>query len=322
MTSTQVPAGARRRRRRGRPRSFGFARARCTECGQERLVAFSCKGRCVCPSCTNRRMVEVAAHLSDSVVPAVPIRQWVLSVPKRLRPHLLRNSDLAGAVLRILLRVIRNELRDSVRGAASDARLGAVSFLHRFGSGLNPHPHFHVAVTDGLFAREHGEEGAPLQFHSAVGLDAERARALTPILQRRDAEEVASSSEPAGDATAPGSVCDHGPDRGPRRRWAQLLARVYEIDPLRCLACHGQMRILAFLTDPAVVRPLLRHLRIPEHPPPISPARGAPQTELIAVDPPSPSWRKRSPRCTLCSGGSRTRHGVDGASGHSPRPEG
>jgi len=48
------------------------------------------------------------------------------------------------------------------------------------------------------------------------------------------------------------------------------------------------MRILAFLTDPAVVRPILRHLRIPEHPPPISPARGPPQTELIAVDPPSP----------------------------------
>ncbi len=29
----------------------------------------------------NRRMAEVAAHLSDSVVPVVPMRQWVLSVP-------------------------------------------------------------------------------------------------------------------------------------------------------------------------------------------------------------------------------------------------
>jgi len=97
----------------------------------------------------------------------------------------MRDSDLASAVLRILLRAIRNELRDSVRGAASDARLGAVSFLHRLGSGLNPHPHFHLAVTDALFARECGEEGAPLRFHPAVGLDAERARALTPIIQRR-----------------------------------------------------------------------------------------------------------------------------------------
>jgi hypothetical protein len=53
------------------------------------------------------------------------------------------------------------------------------------------------------------------------------------------------------------------------------------------------MRILAFLTDPGVVRPILRHLRIPEHPPPVSPARGPPQTELLAVDPavdPASPW--------------------------------
>jgi len=48
------------------------------------------------------------------------------------------------------------------------------------------------------------------------------------------------------------------------------------------------MRILAFLTDPGVVRPILRHLRIPEYPPPVAPARGPPQTELLAVDPLSP----------------------------------
>jgi hypothetical protein len=30
-------------------------------------------------------MVETAAHLSDHVFPRLPVRQWVLSVPKRLR---------------------------------------------------------------------------------------------------------------------------------------------------------------------------------------------------------------------------------------------
>jgi hypothetical protein len=30
--------------------------------------------------------VEVAAHLNDHVLPPLPIRQWVLSVPKRIRP--------------------------------------------------------------------------------------------------------------------------------------------------------------------------------------------------------------------------------------------
>ena len=149
-------------------------------------MAFSCKGRCVCPSCTNRRMAEVATHLSDSVVPVVPMRQWVLSVPKRLRPPLMRDSELASAVLRILLRAVRGELQASIRGPLpKDARLDAVSFLHRFGSALNPHPHFHLAVSDGLFAREQDEQAATLRFRPAADLNPERARALTPIVQRR-----------------------------------------------------------------------------------------------------------------------------------------
>ncbi|NDG95563.1 MAG: IS91 family transposase, partial [Actinobacteria bacterium] len=54
---------------------FGFARARCSSCGHCFLVAFSCKGRGVCPSCTGRRMAQTAAHLADHVIPPVPMRQ-------------------------------------------------------------------------------------------------------------------------------------------------------------------------------------------------------------------------------------------------------
>jgi hypothetical protein len=61
--------------------AHGFARIRCDDCAAERLVGFSCKGRGVCPSCNARRMVEVAAHLNDQVLPPLPSRQWVLSVP-------------------------------------------------------------------------------------------------------------------------------------------------------------------------------------------------------------------------------------------------
>ena len=35
-------------------------------------------------------MVETAAHLSDHVFPRQPVRQWVLSVPKRLRYFMQR----------------------------------------------------------------------------------------------------------------------------------------------------------------------------------------------------------------------------------------
>ncbi|MCP5090414.1 MAG: hypothetical protein GY949_05785, partial [Gammaproteobacteria bacterium] len=41
----------------------GFTRLRCAGCGFERLLAFSCKRRGLCPSCEARRMEDTAAHL-------------------------------------------------------------------------------------------------------------------------------------------------------------------------------------------------------------------------------------------------------------------
>ena len=51
--------------------------------------------------------------------------------------------------------------------------------------------------------------------------------------------------------------------------------------PLLCPACGGEMRILAFLTDPPVVSAILLHLDLPHKPPPRSPARGPPQSDLL-----------------------------------------
>jgi len=54
---------------------------------------------------------------------------------------------------------------------------------------------------------------------------------------------------------------DRSPDvRALRRRWAEMIKRVYEVDPLVCPRCHGEMRIVAFITDPRVVDKILRHL--------------------------------------------------------------
>ena len=63
---------------------------------------------------------------------------------------------------------------------------------------------------------------------------------------------------------------------GARSRWAQLLARIYEVFPLRCPECGSDMRILAFLTDPQPIGAILRHLDLPHTPPRLSPARGPP----------------------------------------------
>lgn len=91
----------------------GFACTRCSDCGRDFLIASSCKGRGVCPSCNTRRMAEVAAHLVENVFPLVLVRQWVLSLPRRLRVFVHRDADLAGRVLRVLLRAVEVKLRQA-----------------------------------------------------------------------------------------------------------------------------------------------------------------------------------------------------------------
>src|SRR3990172_8151 len=63
----------------------GFLRVHCDDCGQDRVVAFSCKTRGICASCGGRRMADTAAHLVHRVLPVAPVRQWVLSLPFALR---------------------------------------------------------------------------------------------------------------------------------------------------------------------------------------------------------------------------------------------
>ena len=48
--------------------------------------------------------------------------------------------------------------------------------------------------------------------------------------------------------------------RQQKQRWAQLIRRVYEVDPLVCPKCGCRMEIIAFITEPAVIRKILNHL--------------------------------------------------------------
>jgi hypothetical protein len=93
----------------------GVARFQCDGCARERLVPFSCKGRGWCPSCGGRRMTERAAHLMDEVLPSVPVRQWVLTMPYRLRYQMAWNHGLSRAVLRLHTRVLRDVYRRGAR---------------------------------------------------------------------------------------------------------------------------------------------------------------------------------------------------------------
>jgi hypothetical protein len=58
--------------------------------------------------------------------------------------------------------------------------------------------------------------------------------------------------------------------------WAVLIARIYEVFPLLCPKCGGQMRLIAFITEGAQIRKILDHIGVDSEPPHISPARGPP----------------------------------------------
>ena len=401
--------------------AHGFARARCDDCGHDYFVAFSCKGRGVCPSCNTRRMVQAAAHLSDHVFPRLPVRQWVLSVPKRLRYFMQRDGVVLNMVLRIFLRVIAQSLQAHSPGAANVDKaalhIGSVAFIHRFGSSLNEHVHFHVCVVDGVFE----EVAGGVIFHPATGIDAdavlqvqstlrkrilrafvgrgllesfeakemlayqhsgfsvdasvcieahdraalerllrycarppfacERLRKEGPVLVYRCAKQhseprsdkrgakvdelhltplelidriaalvppprthrhryfgvlapnsplraavtalaapvqaataqaqTATTSEglpglvPAGNATPP-ALAPVQPKRAAHYLWAVLIARIYEVFPLVCPICAGQMRIIAFITHSADIHRILNHIGEDLQPPHIAPARGPP----------------------------------------------
>ncbi len=73
---------------------------------------------------------------------------------------------------------------------------------------------------------------------------------------------------------------DQGPAaRALRRSWAQLIKRIYEVDPLVCPKCGSEMKVVAFIIDHVVVDKILRHLERVE----VGLARGPPQNAVIPL---------------------------------------
>ena len=63
-----------------------------------------------------------------------------------------------------------------------------------------------------------------------------------------------------------------------------MLARIYEVFPLVCPQCGGEIRIIAFITDAPARRDILAHLGEPIAPPRIAPARGPPLWEAVGAE--------------------------------------
>jgi len=178
----------------------GFLRLRCDACGHHRLLAFSCKGRGLCPSCGGRRMADTAAHLVDRVLPEVATRQWVLTLPYPLRYRCAWDARLTGEVLRAFLRALFADLRRRARHhqGVRGGLCGAVTAIQRFGSALNLTPHFHSLVLDGVYAGPAHDPGPFLPLPPPATEDVARvmagtARRVMRLLEKRG---LASNDDP------------------------------------------------------------------------------------------------------------------------------
>ncbi|MCE2728038.1 MAG: transposase [Planctomycetaceae bacterium] len=148
--------------------------------------------------------------------------------------------------------------RKSTRpGANGVVELSPCDFLDRLAD-LVPPPRKHRHRYHGVFAPNH-------KLRSAV-----TALAIGNVGKRRDAA----------------TLCDKPPSHDTSRiAWANFLALVGEEFPLECPGCGGDIRLIAFITEPGPIRKILTHLGEPLEPPPVSPARGPPTDwgELVQV---------------------------------------
>ncbi len=120
--------------------AYGFLRLGCDTCPKETLLAFSCKRRGFCASCAGRRMAQTAAHLVECVIPWVPTRQWVVSVPIPLRYWTAPSRDLTAQVHRIIRTTIAQfYVNEAVKRGAERHKVqpGSVTFVQRFGGSLS-----------------------------------------------------------------------------------------------------------------------------------------------------------------------------------------
>lgn len=84
---------------------------------------------------------------------------------------------------------------------------------------------------------------------------------------RAKRREQVDSQDPSDVKAAPKEV--PSPEAKARKaRWAELLRLVFEVDPLTCEKCGGQMKIISFITpnQPAVLEKILDHLGEPSVP--------------------------------------------------------
>ena len=334
--------------------AHGYGIAECIKCTHSIVIAFSCKKRGVCPSCAAKRAVIFAEHLHKELLPPVPQRHVVFSLPKRLRVFFKYDRDLNS----LLFHAAWDSLSEFVQAVIPGSTPGAVLVVQTSGESVNFNPHLHGLTSSGAFLPdgsfvplEHFDtEKLTLLFTHKV-LSALKARGLLsethlaqilaqvhtgfsvwvgenvpqddsgyrlflaryidrgpvansrisitddvvtyltdkdPVTHEFDALEFLARLTPhipnkweqttrfygfyshrsrgkrreKQKAQAEFSVLEPVPKKAASKSWAALIKRIFEVDPLICPKCQGEMKIKAFITDPFQVERLLKSLEL------------------------------------------------------------
>jgi len=109
-------------------------------------------------------MADSAVHLEQRVLPAVPVRHWIVSLPWGLRALLgydrVLCAEVVGAFVEELCLSLRRRARRflALRSVAC-AHAGAVVAIQRTDGAMRLNVHAHVLALDGVYVRD-GPEGA------------------------------------------------------------------------------------------------------------------------------------------------------------------
>jgi hypothetical protein len=186
----------------------------CRSCGYSEVVAFSCKKRGFCPGCLGRRMSDTAVHLEERVLPAVPIRHWICSLPWGLRALLGYDRELCAKVVSAFVGELSRSLKRRAKRelgllSVEDAHTGAVCAVQRTDSALRLNVHLHVLALDGVYVRDGASK--ELVFEA---LEAPSHREVLDVA-RRTAERIdrllrqsGQSLEPEADEPVPELLSD------------------------------------------------------------------------------------------------------------------
>ncbi|MFW5782899.1 MAG: transposase zinc-binding domain-containing protein [Spirochaetota bacterium] len=77
------------------------------ECDHDYFRPFSCKGFYLCPSCSRKRTILFAEHLTNDVLLKLPHRQFVVTMPKALRPFFRHDRRLFADLSRLIYEILR-----------------------------------------------------------------------------------------------------------------------------------------------------------------------------------------------------------------------